>query len=105
MRFLFSTGSLWSYSVERCFAFAAEAGYDGIELVVDARWETRQVDHVQSLIQRYRIPVLAVHSPFMGYVPGWPNDPVGRIEESVRLAAELGAEVVVHHLPLWMGYV
>lgn len=105
MHFLFSTGSLWSYSVERCFGFAAEAGYDGMELMVDGRWETRQADYLQQLIHRYQIPVLAVHSPFMGYVPGWPNDPVGRIVESVRLAAELGAEVVVHHLPVKMGYI
>jgi sugar phosphate isomerase/epimerase len=104
MRFLFSTGSLWSYSVERCFAFAAEAGYDGIELMVDGRWETRQADYLQSLTNRYHIPVLAVHSPFMGYVPGWPNDQMGRIGESVRLAAGLGAVVVVHHLPIRMGY-
>jgi sugar phosphate isomerase/epimerase len=104
MRFIFSTGSLWSYSIERCFAFAAAAGYDGVELMVDGRWETRQTGYLQPLMERYGIPVAAVHSPFMGYVPGWPNDQMGRIVESVKLAAELGARVVVHHLPIRMGY-
>ena len=35
MQFIFSTGSLYTYNTDRCFAFAAAAGFDGIELMVD----------------------------------------------------------------------
>ncbi|MCI0396677.1 MAG: sugar phosphate isomerase/epimerase [Chloroflexi bacterium] len=99
MNFLFSTGSLWSYSVERCFALAAAAGFDGLELMVDQRWETRQAEVVRRLIDQHSLPVGAVHSPFSAYVPGWPQDQPGRIRESVSLAEAVGAAVVVHHLP------
>lgn len=105
MRFIFSTGSLFSYSIERCFYFAAQAGFDGIELMVDRRWDTRQPDYLKRLMDAYQFPILAVHTPFDPLLAGWPNDEVGRIKRSVGLAQEVGAEVVVHHLPLKIGYV
>jgi sugar phosphate isomerase/epimerase len=105
MRFILSTGSLWSYSIERVFGFAAEAGFDGLELLVDMRWETRQASRLQKLMDRSQLPILAVHSPFMPNIPGWPNSQPERIRCSVDLAAELGAGVVIHHLPGRMGTV
>jgi sugar phosphate isomerase/epimerase len=103
MRFLLSTGSLWSYSLERVFGFAAEAGFDGLELLVDMRWETRQSKYVHTLMESHRLPILAVHSPFLPNIPGWPNDQPERIRCSVELAQAVGAEVVVHHLPARIG--
>lgn len=104
MEFLFSTGSLWSYSIERCFAFAAQAGFDGIELMVDRRWETRQPGYLQELIDKYQMPIGAVHSPFLD-VPGWPPHNPGRIRRSLEVAEAVGAAVVVHHLPTRVGMV
>lgn len=98
MKFIFSTGSLYTYGTERSFAFAARAGFDGIELMVDDRWDTRQADYLLALIDRYQLPVLAVHSPFRN-LPGWPPDQPALIAESVKLAESVGASVVVHHLP------
>jgi sugar phosphate isomerase/epimerase len=103
MEFLFSTGSLWSYSVERSFRFAAASGFDGIELMIDPRWETRQPAVVRAFTETHGILVQAVHSPFMPHVPGWPEDQPGRILESIRLAEEMGARIVVHHLPTRVG--
>lgn len=103
MRFLFSTGSLHTYGIERCFAIAAQAGFDGIELMVDQRWDTRQPGYLQHLVQRYGLPVVAVHSPF-GAVPGWPYGQPAQITSSVALAEAVGATTVIHHLPLRIGY-
>lgn len=103
MRFLLSTGSLWSYSIERVFGFAAKAGFDGLELLVDMRWETRQGSHLQTLMDRHQLPVLAIHSPFLPNIPGWPHDQPERIRCAADLASEIGAEVVVHHLPSRIG--
>lgn len=105
VQLLFSSGSLWSYSVARCFRFAAEAGFDGLEIVVDQRWDTRQAEHLRSQTEATGLPVVAVHSPFWPHVPGWPQDPPGRIVESVKLAQAIGARVVVHHLPLRIGQI
>jgi sugar phosphate isomerase/epimerase len=103
MRFLLSTGSLWSYSLERVFGFAAKAGFDGLELLVDMRWETRQTVYLHNLMERHQLPILAVHSPFLPNIPGWPHDQPERIRCTVDLASDVGAEVVVHHLPSRLG--
>lgn len=103
MQFLFSTGSLWSYSIERCFDLAQQAGYDGLELLIDARWETRQIEYLMGLVQQHRLPIHAVHNPFIPNIPGWPLDPPGRLRKSIELAQELGSSVVVHHLPARLG--
>lgn len=106
MRFLFSTGSLRTYGTERCFDFAAQAGFDGVEIMVDQRWDTRQPAYLNALAARYGQPVVAVHSPFAPATPGWPDcgDDPGRIRASVRLAEAVGAAIVVHHLPERFGY-
>lgn len=104
MHFILSTGSLYSYSIERVFGLAVAAGFDGIELLIDHRWDTRQADYLQSLIQRHTLPVRALHSPFARNCQGWGETEFGAIARTAELAAELGAEVVVHHLPLRFGY-
>ncbi len=98
MNFIFSTGSLYTYATERSFAFATRAGFDGVELMVDDRWDTRQADYLLPLIERYGLPIVAVHSPFRD-LPGWPPGQPALIEKSVKLAEAVGASVVIHHLP------
>ena len=97
---ILSTGSLFTYDVDTIMALAREAGYDGIELMVDWRRETHQPEHLQKLVARHNLPILAVHSPFakMSFY-GWPAHPVGVIKQTVRLAEELGAKTVVVHPP------
>jgi sugar phosphate isomerase/epimerase len=104
MHFLFSTGSLYTYGLDRCFAVAADAGFDGIELMVDERWDTRQPAYLQTLVSRYELPIRAVHCPFRP-VPGWSAGRVEQLGHTVRLAQALGAPVVVHHLPLRIGVI
>jgi len=101
-----STGSLYNYSTERVFALAREVGFDGIEALVDARWETRQADYLRSLTEAYSLPVLSLHAPFVVDIHGWEGDPVLRVQRTVALARALGAQVVVAHLPFryhWMS--
>ena len=103
MRIIFSTGSLYSYGTDRSFGIAARCGFDGIEVMADARWDTRQTHVLEGLVQRHGIPVVAVHSPFFS-VPGWPPEQAGLIARSVELATTVGASVVVHHLPWRRGF-
>jgi sugar phosphate isomerase/epimerase len=94
-----STGSLYSYGTARVFEMAAEAGYDGMEVLVDHRWDGRQPAYLRRLVSDYGLPIVAVHSPFVVDVPGWPADQLGRLRRTVALAQELGASMVVTHLP------
>jgi len=94
-----STGSLYNYSIERVFALAHEVGFDGIEVLVDHRWETRQADYLHSLTRAHSLPVLSLHSPFVSGIDGWEDDPAPRVQRTVALACALGVRVVVVHLP------
>ena len=104
MQFILSTGSLYSYGIERVFGLAAQAGFDGVELLVDHRWDTRQADYLHGLMQRFDLSIPALHSPFSRNCKGWGETEFGAIARTAELAQELGAAVVIHHLPLRFGY-
>lgn len=94
-----STGSLYNYGLVRVFALAARTGYDGVEVIVDTRWDSRDPAYLRRLSSDYGLPIVALHSPFVADVQGWPPDPLGRLEHTVALAKELGVPLVVAHLP------
>ena len=73
---------------------------DVVEVMVDQRWDSRHAHYLRRLSKTTGLPVAAVHSPFVPSVPGWPHDPQGRLRLTCALARELGAGVVVTHLPL-----
>jgi sugar phosphate isomerase/epimerase len=95
-----STGSLYTYGIARVFELALDAGFDAVEIMVDHRWDSRHPTYLRRLCQEHRLPIAAIHSPFLPYVPGWPHDSLGRLHESVALAHAVGAGVVVTHLPM-----
>jgi sugar phosphate isomerase/epimerase len=95
-----STGSLYTYGIARVFELAAEAGFEAIEILVDHRWDSRQPAYLRRLSQEFNLPIAAVHNPFKPFVPGWPSDSLGRLQETVAVARQVGAPVVVTHLPL-----
>lgn len=100
---LLSTGTLRYYELNRVFYIAAELGFDGIELIVDDRWDTCDPVYLKRLIDRYNLPIPSIHSPF-GFIetPAWGSEPAVRMEKSIALAEELGAEAVIIHLPFFM---
>ena len=96
-----STGSLHTYGIARVFELAAAAGFDAVEVLADHRWDSRQPAYLQRLSQESNLPIAAIHSPFVVLrTPGWSRDPLGRLQDSADLAREVGAGVVVTHLPL-----
>jgi len=99
-----STGSLYTYGLDRVFGLAKEAGFNGIEVLLDGRWDTRQADYLKHLMDRHGLPVVSLHSPFhLIRIPGWEQDPIWRLKRTVELAEALGARVVVAHPPLgWL---
>jgi sugar phosphate isomerase/epimerase len=94
-----STGSLHTYGLSRVFALAAEVGFDGIEVMVDRPNDNRDPGYLRTLVERHGLPIVALHSPFVADIPGWPSDQLGRLEWTLDLARELGVPVVVTHLP------
>lgn len=102
---LFSTGSLHLRETSECFRWAAETGFDGIEIMVDSRYSTRDPIFLNHLRELHHIPIYAVHNPFFYNLSDWPSgrDPRETIKKSVELAEQVGAKIVVVHLPMKVG--
>ena len=94
---IFSTGSLHPFGLERIFDWASETGYDGMEVMMDDRWDTHQEAYLTSLAGRCGIPVHTLHPPIKRGAWGLPAGET--LVRAARLAAKVGAEVVVAHPP------
>lgn len=108
-RVLLSTGSLHVMDLAAAFEVAAETGFDGVEVLCDRRWSTRDPDYLAGLEGRVGLPIAVLHAPFSSLgptLPGWPS-PLGpreRLNQTVRLAESLGAGTVVLHPPARVGW-
>jgi sugar phosphate isomerase/epimerase len=102
---IFSTGSLYPLDVARCFELAAEAGFDGVEVMCDDRWSTRDPSYLARLARQSGQPIRAVHTPFSPSMMGWSDisDELDRVKHALKLAEKLGAGVLVVHLPMKVG--
>ena len=95
-----STASVYPENAEAAFRYAAEIGYDGIELMVWAEPASQSIATVQGYVRRYGVPVLAVHAPCLLISQRvWGADPIAKLERSVRTAEALEAATVVVHPP------
>ncbi|MBC7230127.1 MAG: sugar phosphate isomerase/epimerase [Actinobacteria bacterium] len=77
-----------------------------MELMVTKRADTQSGELVAELAAAHRLEVRAIHAPFLLAAKKVWGDHRGKIDASVAMARELGAMVVVAHLPyLWQwGY-
>lgn len=94
---VFSTGSLYPFGLDRVYSMAAEASYDGVEIMMDERWDTHQAEYLNGLVEKYGIPIRALHPPlFRG---AWDLDPEETLVRVAQLASKVGSDVVVAHPP------
>lgn len=95
-----STASVYPESTERAFEIAARLGYDGIEVMVWTDPVSQDPDALKALVDRYQVPVLAVHSPCLLITQRvWGTDPWEKLVRAGRMAETLGAGSVVVHPP------
>ncbi|WP_132992257.1 sugar phosphate isomerase/epimerase family protein [Gordonia zhaorongruii] len=95
-----STASVYPQNTEAAFAYAAEIGFDGVELMVWGESVSQDVAHVAHLSQQYQVPVLSVHAPCLLISQRvWGRDPEAKLVRSVQAAEDLGASTVVVHPP------
>lgn len=94
---IFSTGSLYPFGLDRIFAWAAEAGFDGVEVMMDDRWDTHQQGYLEHLMETHGLPVRALHPPIGRGV--WGLEPEPTLVKVADLAARIGAGAVVAHPP------
>jgi sugar phosphate isomerase/epimerase len=94
---VFSTGSLHPFGLERIFGWAAEAGFDGVEVMMDDRWDTHQPAYLAELVEKYGLPILALHPPI--YAGAWRLGREETLVRSARLARRVSCPLVVAHPP------
>ncbi len=96
---LLSIGSLRFFGLDRVFMVAKDLGFDGVEVIVDDRWDTTDAGYLRLLSERYALPIPSLHSPFSFIKPpAWGNDQVEHMRRSVKLAEDIGSELLVIHL-------
>ena len=94
---IFSTGSLYPFGLDRSYAWAAEAGFDGVEIMMDERWDTHQRPYLEHLQREYGVPILALHPPLRR--GAWNVSPEKTLVRAARLARSMGIPAVVAHPP------
>lgn len=99
MRYIFSTGCLYHLPIEEIFILAAEAQFDGCEVVVDQRFMSDgYLDRVQACLEI--LPVRTIHAPFLK-MKKW-GTKAEELRRTLDIARILGADVVNFHPPAWL---
>lgn len=95
-----STSSVYPESTAHAFSWAAEVGYEAVEVMVGIDALSQQTVAVQQLIDHHEMPVCAIHAPCLLFTQRvWGLEPWGKLERSAEMAHKVGAEVVVVHPP------
>jgi sugar phosphate isomerase/epimerase len=100
MRLLLSTGPLFARPLDWAFGVVAEAGYDGLELMVTQDPATQDPERVAEIAQREGLPVPVVHGPFLLVTRRvFGTDLVEKARRSLELAGGLGSDLMIVHPP------
>jgi sugar phosphate isomerase/epimerase len=101
MRISISSGTLFTFPLHKAFHLAREAGFDGVELIINQDFQ--RVNNRKLLDELTGImPILSIHAPFMP-LDGWGNQ-IDSLKRSVDLALHCGATLVNFHPPSWLGF-
>ena len=95
-----SSASVYPESTAHAFGWAAQLGYDAVEVMVGIDSLSQQVDAVKKLSDHHQVPICAVHAPCLLFTQRvWGTDPWVKLERSAEMADAVGADVVVVHPP------
>ena len=101
MKFSLSTGILYPYPLRQVFRWARQAGFDGVELVINPEAAMRGGGAVRRLAQAEGVELLSAH-PTILPLPGW-RERDGGMARTIELALEAGISQVVMHTPRSQG--
>ncbi|ABB33244.1 Xylose isomerase domain protein TIM barrel [Geobacter metallireducens RCH3] len=101
MRISLSTGTLFTFPLGKVMAIARDAGFDGVELIVNQDF---QKVNCRTLIRELAeiLPIHSMHAPFMP-LDGWGSS-IDSLKRCVELSADCGVQLVNFHPPSWMGF-
>src|SRR4026207_1832083 len=95
-----STASVYPEHCATAFDPAARLGYDGVEVMVWTDPVSQETGALQALSDLHGMPVVSIHAPTMLLTQRvWGPDAWSKVDNSIRMAAALGADAVVLHPP------
>lgn len=97
MQLTVSSISLDRYGLNRAFAFARDAGYDGVDIEVSKTFDTQDADYIRSLVAEYGLPVISVVAPKK-------LSDKGQVLRYVELACAVGASILTIHPPRLLDF-
>jgi sugar phosphate isomerase/epimerase len=97
---LLSTASFFARPIAWTLERAAEAGYEGVEIMVTKDPASQDAVAIRTVADRFGLRVGALHAPFLLVTRTvWGVDPVGKIDRSLETASDADIPVVVVHPP------
>jgi sugar phosphate isomerase/epimerase len=95
-----STAAFFSRPLRFAFAAIADAGFEGVEVMVTRDPATQDGRRLRELSAQHALPIRAIHAPFLLMTRKvWGTDPVRKIYRSIELAERAEVPLVVVHPP------
>lgn len=95
-----STSSAYPENSAAAFSLAQRLGYDAVEVMVWSDPVTQEAGALRSLSEHHELPIVSIHAPTLLISQRvWGTDPWDKVDRSLELAHEVGADVVVVHPP------
>ncbi|MDE9364989.1 sugar phosphate isomerase/epimerase [Luteipulveratus sp. YIM 133132] len=95
-----STASVYPGGVTSAFDIAARLGYDAVEVMVWTETISQEAGALRRVADHYGLPICSIHAPTLLLTQRvWGTDPWMKVDRSVELAEEVGADTVVLHPP------
>ena len=100
MRLLLSSGPLFARPLDWACGVVAEAGFDGLELMVTQDTVTQDAERVTEIARHEGVEIPVIHGPFLVVTRRvFGTDLVVKARRSLELAGALGADLMVVHPP------
>jgi len=95
-----STAPFFRHPLREAFRTIAEAGYQGVEVMVTADPATQDGRTIRKLGAEYGLSIDAIHAPFLLLTRRvWGTDPVAKIYRAAQVAEQAEIPLVVVHPP------
>ncbi|GGI05651.1 sugar phosphate isomerase/epimerase family protein [Egicoccus halophilus] len=100
MRVLASTGPLFARPLDWALAVIAEAGYDGVELMVTQDPATQDAERIVTAAATEGVGIPVVHGPFLLLTRRvFGTDLVAKARRTLELADDVDADLMIVHPP------
>src|SRR5690554_2788860 len=100
MRLLASTGPMFARPMDWAFGVIAEAGFDGVELMVTPDPATQDPSRIEDAMRTEGITAPVIHGPFLVVTRRvFGAEPITKAKRSLELAGSIGADLMIVHPP------